>query len=294
MNGPVVPSGAVRRVAVAVMLASAFGVRLGVALGLAVAGASVVEAAGPKVVVLDPGHGGRVGGTHTPTGVAESAIVLGIARTARDLLEREGVKVVMTRDEDRDLALDDRVAIANGARAAVFVSVHSNYAPLPERCGTETYILAPSASDDASAELVHLENEGSGGAGRRDEDFGGGAGGIGGAGAGGAGGEGDGGAVDLILADLARMSAHKDSARLAREIQDNVGKVQGLSPSRGLRQAPFKVLRGAKMPAVLVEVGYLSHPAQGAMLATTAGQRMAGEALARGILRFLKVHAGGR
>jgi N-acetylmuramoyl-L-alanine amidase len=234
---------------------------------------SAAFAEAPRVVVIDPGHGGGRPGTKTAGGVNESAIVLAIARSARDVLEKEGVRVVMTRDEDKDVDLDERVSLANSAKASAFVSVHANWAPVPERSGAETYILSPSASDEASAELVHLENEGGGGT--SEDAFGGG------------GGDGA-GALDLILADLSRMTAHKDSALLAKVVQDHLGKVRALLPSRGLRQAPFKVLRGAKMPAVLVEVGYLSHPSQGAILATAHGQKLAGEALARGIVRFFK------
>jgi N-acetylmuramoyl-L-alanine amidase len=232
--------------------------------------------AGERVVVLDAGHGGRLPGTKTSAGVHESHIVLGIAKVAREALEKQGIRVIMTREEDKDVRLDDRVQIANGARASAFVSIHANSAPVPERLGSETYILSASASDDASAALVHMENESESQG--KDDEFGGG------------GGEerGSGGDLDFILSDLQKMAAHKDSALLARTIQDQLGRVRGLLPSRGLRQAPFKVLRGAKMPAALVEVGYLTHPAQGALLATAYGQKLAGEALARGVQRFFK------
>jgi N-acetylmuramoyl-L-alanine amidase len=252
---------------------------MGEMLCLVLALASSAVASHARTVVIDPGHGGRLPGTKTGAGVTESAIVLAIAKTAREILEKEGVHVVMTRDEDRDVDLDDRVALANGTKASAFISVHANWAPVPERSGAETYILSPTASDDASAELIHLENEGGAGGGQNDDAFGGGAGGEKSDGA---------AAIDAILQDLSRMTAHKDSALLAKTIQDHLGRVRGLLPSRGLRQAPFKVLRGARMPAVLVEVGYLSHPSQGALLATGYGQKLAGEALAKGILRFFK------
>lgn len=240
---------------------------LGVALALALF-AEPARAAEPKLVVVDPGHGGRKSGTRTGEGVSEASIVLGIAREVRERLAAEGYRVVLTRDEDKDIDLDDRIALANGAKAAVFVSVHCNYAPLPERRGVETYILSAQASDELTAQLAALENEGEGGAKSKEEE-----------------GAGD---LDFILQDLQRMTAHKDSALLARLVQDSVGVVRGLIPSRGLRQAPFKVLRGANMPAVLVEVGYLSNPAQGALLSSSKGQRSAGEAIARGVKRFFQ------
>lgn len=223
--------------------------------------------------MLDAGHGGARTGAKTAAGVTEASIVLAITRHAKEVLERQGVRVVMTREEDRNVSLDARVALANASRAAAFVSVHSNHAPVPERRGTETYILSANSTDDAAAALVELENEpgeGEGGGGAPEPAGGGGS------------------DLDFILQDLHKMTAHKDAALLARAVQDQLGAQKGLAPSRGLRQAPFKVLRGASLPAVLVEIGYLSHPTQGAHLATREGQRAAGEALARGIRRFLE------
>src|SRR5262245_40199784 len=90
-----------------------------------------------RVVVLDPGHGGAKSGTRTTTGVTEASITLEIARVAREVLEKNGVHVIMTRASDEGVALDARVAMANEARAAAFISVHNNSAPVPERRGVE-------------------------------------------------------------------------------------------------------------------------------------------------------------
>src|SRR5437870_2301528 len=106
----------------------------------------------PRLVVIDPGHGGGRPGTKTASGVNESAIVLAIAKSAKEILEKEGVRVIMTRDEDKNIDLDERVTLANSTKASVFVSVHANWAPVPERGGAETYILSANASDEASAE----------------------------------------------------------------------------------------------------------------------------------------------
>ncbi len=227
-------------------------------------------AAPAKLVVLDAGHGGAKSGTKTIGGVTEASITLEIAKVARDILEKGGVRVIMTRRDDTTLDLSTRVAVANEANAAAFISVHNNHAPVPERRGVETYILSANASDEATAALMAVENESEPvKAQAPSEDFGGGD------------------PLSMILDDLSRTAAHKDSALLAKAVQDSLGKVSGLGPSRGLRQAPFHVLRGAKMPAVLVEIGYLSHPQQGETLASARGQRLAGEALARGVLKFI-------
>lgn len=218
------------------------------------------------VVVLDPGHGGSEPGCKSASGATEKAVVLAIAKATRRRLQRSGVQVVMTRSGDRNIDLATRAGLANRRGARVFVSIHANYAPVSERRGAETYVLSAHASDEVALALLHQEE-----ASEADEDAFGGAGGD----------------LDFILEDLGRSRAHEDSARLAKRIQDRLARVSGLRPSRGLRQAPFKVLKKAEMAAVLVEVGYLSNASQAAFLTSAAGQRRAGSAIAKGILDFL-------
>jgi len=134
-----------------------------------------------------------------------------------------------------------------------------------ERRGAETYILSAEASDEVALAALHQEEAEE----VEDEAFGG-------------------GDLEFILEDLSRTKSHEDSAKLAKRIQDKLAFIVGLRPSRGLRQAPFKVLRKADMAAVLVEVGYLSNPEQGAFLASKQGQQQTGAAIARGILDYLR------
>ncbi|MCB9653923.1 MAG: N-acetylmuramoyl-L-alanine amidase [Deltaproteobacteria bacterium] len=234
-----------------------------------------VRAAG--LIVLDPGHGGHLSGAHSLEGVEEKTIVLAIALAARQTLEADGYRVMMTRRDDRHVELADRIALANRKGAVAFVSIHGNYSPVSSRRGVETYVLSVAASDETSLTLAHLENEGEIFDRSVDEDaFGGGA--I----------DRERADVRYIVSDLVRMNAHQESGALALNVQNTVGRVEGLGPSRGLRQAPFRVLKGARMAAVLIEVGYLSNKRQGAFLSTVKAQRAAGVALARGIERFLK------
>lgn len=227
-------------------------------------------------VVVDPGHGGAQLGARTKDGVLEKNIALAVSKELRRALEAKSIRVVMTREEDQELDLEARVDIANKENAAVYVSIHCNYAPVPERRGVETYILAAQATDDDALLLAHLEENGEAeGRFKSEEEFGGGIA------------ERDRGELDFILADLERSAAHRDSALLARMLQDALGKVRGLRPSRGLRQAPFKVLKGAKMAAVLVEVGYLSNAEQGRFLTSGKGQQEAAQAVAQGVLGYL-------
>jgi N-acetylmuramoyl-L-alanine amidase len=220
-------------------------------------------------VVIDPGHGGPVAGAKTKTGDEEKEVVLRIARAVRGVLAKNGVKVTMTRNDDRNVELSTRATLANRLGAKVFVSIHANHAPVAERRGAETYILSAHASDEVAASLLHQEEEGE----SIDDDSFGGSGG---------------GDIEFILEDLERTQSHEDSARLAKKIQDRMGQIAGLRPSRGLRQAPFKVLRKAEMAAVLVEVGYLSNPEQGAFLASERGQEQTGHAIAKGVLEYLR------
>ncbi|MBK8012838.1 MAG: N-acetylmuramoyl-L-alanine amidase [Deltaproteobacteria bacterium] len=235
------------------------------------------DARAAELVVLDPGHGGHLSGAQNADGVEEKTIVLAIALAARRALAADGYRVVLTRNDDRHVELADRIDLANRKGAAAFVSIHGNFSPVSSRRGVETYVLSAAASDETSLTLAHLENEGEVFDRIVDEDaFGG-------------------GAVDrdqadlrFILSDLVRMNAHQESGALALNVQDSVGRLDGFGPSRGLRQAPFRVLKGARMAAVLVEVGYLSNKRQGAFLATQNAQNAAGTAIARGVGRFLR------
>ena len=229
---------------------------------------TVQAAVAAPVVVLDAGHGGERPGAQAGD-ISEKSVTLAVAKHARAALVRAGVKVIMTRDRDEHVKLSKRIERANKSGAAAFISIHANSAPTTKRRGCETYILSAQASDDISAGLLHQENDGETIAEAR---FGGGA-------------TGD---VQAIVSDLSRGATHEASARLAERVQASLGTVPPLGPSRGLRQAPFLVLRGAEVPAALVEIGYLSHPVQAQALSTPAVQRAAGAALARGIIAFVQ------
>jgi N-acetylmuramoyl-L-alanine amidase len=234
--------------------------------------ASVLFAA--PVVVLDPGHGGARTGAVSELGYAEKDIALQIAKHTQSVLLKSGVRTFLTRGSDVYIKLDARTAFANRKQADVFVSIHANSSPTNKRRGCETYVLSAKASEDVSAAALQLENEDEAPAKFMNEaKFGGGTHAK--------------GSVSLILRDLKRSVNHRQSARLAKQLQDAMKTVPHLGPSRGLRQAPFKVLRGAQMPAALVEVGYLTHLEQARFLASKTTQKRAGRALAQGILAFL-------
>ena len=234
-----------------------------IAVTVGLGGVGAAEAR--PLVVLDAGHGGSESGTRSAGGTLEKHVVLSITHLTANELRDRGYRVVMTREEDKNLSHGARTAMANSRSAAVFVSIHANWAPVPSRRGIECYILSADASDKRTAALLRREEGTDRAAGRP-------------------------GASDLsaILSDLAQTRAHAEAAHLARRMQDALGKVEGLKPARGLRQAPFAVLKGARMPAVLIELGYLSNPDQAKFLSRPSGQREVADSLARGIASFLR------
>jgi N-acetylmuramoyl-L-alanine amidase len=230
-----------------------------------------VERGGPleaTIVVIDPGHGGVEHGAVGPSGLLEKDVALDLARALKRELERRerATSVVLTRDEDRLLGLDERAAIANHNRADLFLSIHINASPRVQAAGAETYYLSSDATDDEARTLAALENR----AGtevqpdRRVQD----------------------GSLDLVLWDLAQTQYLHESSRLAEAIQRHLDALAG-TRNRGVRQAPFRVLMGAMMPAVLVEVGFISNPEEEARLRSPEHRSRVVAALAAAVGEFL-------
>lgn len=225
--------------------------------------------AGALVVVVDAGHGGAWphDGAHGPKGLVEKHVALQISQRLKAALEEAGATVVMTREEDVDLSLAQRAQIANEASADLFVSVHCNSMALPQdrkvTKGVETYFLSPDPTDAEARLLAEMEN---GGPETlpvpRTSDK-----------------------VQGLLADLALGQARNDSAELAAMVHRQILRKTG-AQSRGVRQAPFLVLWGVKMPAILVETGFISHPAEAKLLAKEKYQQKLAEAMAAGVRDF--------
>jgi N-acetylmuramoyl-L-alanine amidase len=194
-------------------------------------------------------------------------IALQVARKTKETLEAQGATVILTRDADEDIPLADRVRIANEAGADVFLSIHCNsMETVGDRKvtrGVETYFLSPDPTDAEAKMLAQLENGGPEAVPLpRSSD-----------------------PVAGILNDLALGQARNDSAALALIVQQHM--VRGTrATSRGVRQAPFLVLSGTRMPSVLVEIGFISHPREGRMLGRDRYQRRVAQALADGVRDF--------
>ncbi len=242
---------------------------LGFAGLVAEAGPALATEQGPLVVVLDAGHGGSFphDGAHGPHGLVEKDIALSVTLKVKALLEAQGATVVLTRDSDDDVPLSQRAEIANESAGDVFLSIHCNSMESREdrkiTRGVETYFLSPDPTDQEAKMLAEMEN-GSPDAVPLPKTA---------------------DAVSGLLADLALGQARNDSAHLAEIIHRSV--IRGTwAASRGVRQAPFLVLSGTRMPSALVEIGFISHPAEGRLLGKERYQRRVAEALAKGVREF--------
>ena len=239
--------------------------------GRHVAGGGATGSTQPRqgpIVVIDPGHGGAEEGAIGPSGTKEKDLTLDLARRLAAVLERDGaVDAILTREDDRHVPLDARTALANQHRAQLFVSIHLNASRGRSASGAETYYLAIDATDDEARTLAALENRAYQAtvepASVEPPD------------------PGD-RSLELILWDLAQNQYLAESSRLAESVQRQLNALAG-TRNRGVRQAPFRVLMGATMPAILVEVGFISNPAEETRMKDGAHRDRIVEAIARAI-----------
>ncbi len=227
---------------------------------------------GEAVVVLDPGHGGTDEGATGISGVREKDLTLAIAKEAAAALRTlPGVTVHLTREEDRDLSLPERTDLARRWGATALLSIHLNSNSDPALHGMETYWL-DTASDEAAARLAAVENRSGGGVEGMEVQV---------------------GEATRIARSLEMEGRALVSRRLAvaihstlfPELQEFYGKEAVLD--RGVKTALFYVLVGSEMPAVLLEVGYLTHPQEEQRVRTRAFQEQIGRGVAEGVQKWL-------
>jgi N-acetylmuramoyl-L-alanine amidase len=217
---------------------------------------------GPRVVVLDPGHGGADPGA-VGKGLREKDVCLDVAkRLAAALNKMPGYRAVISRQDDRRIPLAERMRFAEREGADLFVSIHVNAAQSSRASGAEVFFLSIGASTDrAAAELARLENEADPDfVVREDEAL-----------------QGLPFAIDLRQADTLLRSS-----RIAEVVLD-VLTTQGLAASRGVKQAGFAVLKSFQVPSILVEVGFISSPAERKKLRSPVHRQRLAEALASGV-----------
>ena len=222
-----------------------------------------------KTIVVDPGHGGKDPGA-SDNGVTEKNVNLAIGLELQQVLMARGYNVIMTRNTDVYLKLQERTDIANNANADLFVSIHVNALPSKKSMtGFEIYIMALPTDKDAM-NLAKIENreyvEGKGldteNVDRRTE------------------------MLLRILGDMQQNNKISESTEFAAALY-NAGARNGL-PMRRVAQAPFFVLRGAGMPAVLLETGFVTNAAESQLLTTQAYQQKIANAMAEGIINYLR------
>jgi N-acetylmuramoyl-L-alanine amidase len=179
-------------------------------------------------------------------------------------LENSGNRVILTRDGDQQITLDDRTALANNNKADLFVSIHANATLRGYGKGAETYYLSTKATDDEARNLAAVENNAIG----LNQEA-----------------SGVGNDLKLILWDMAQTEYLSESSQLAELVQKEMNETLGIA-NRGIKQAPFRVLMGATMPAVLIEIGFINNPAEEKMMKDSEYQLKIAKAIFRSVQAF--------
>jgi N-acetylmuramoyl-L-alanine amidase len=218
-------------------------------------------------VVLDPGHGGGDSGAVGPAGVKEKDVTLDIAHRAAPILARElGILTLLTRDNDRTVALDERTARANGFHADLFVSIHCNASESAGAHGVMTFVLDASR-DELAARIAARENATAVSAAPE---------------------------VTSISRDLQLGDSYARSTRFAELLQratiGSVSKKFPDTPDLGIRTAGFFVLVGAEMPAVLYETSFISNSVEEARLATPEYRQKLADSIVNAVRAFREGH----
>ncbi len=222
-----------------------------------------------KTICLDPGHGGSDFGAIGKNKTLEKDVVLNITRILKKLIEKElGIRVIMTRNSDVEVALDTRAAMANNQKADIFVSVHCNASFRRIARGPETFYVSLKASDMDSYELAKRENNSS--LQKQDNDK-----------------TEKKDDLDLILWNMSQNEYIKESSKLADYIQARMNNLMH-TKNRGVKQAPFRVLMRSAMPAVLVEVAFISNPEDEKQLSTQDFCKKIANTIFKGIKDYIE------
>ena len=260
------------------------GIRCFVALAILAVGLPILaDAPRPVSVMIDPGHGGndngalgpkepkdagKKKGAKPPARLLEKEVALQLAKLLGEQLKSKGCTVSYTRTADVAMPLLDRARAANDAGADIFVSLHFNACRDKSARGSEVFFLSLGPVDRELQALA--DNENGPAEPSQETDI-----------------------VAGILEDLAQKAYLHESERMAVYIQTELNRLAGIK-ERGVKQAPFAVLRVAAMPAVLVETAFISNPAESAKLRNPAFLKSAAAAIADGIQRYIETTSNGR
>ncbi|MGI6657107.1 MAG: N-acetylmuramoyl-L-alanine amidase [Desulfobulbus sp.] len=217
---------------------------------------------GVRKIVLDPGHGGKDPGA-IAHGLKEKNVVLDIAKKLATVLEQDyKFEVLLTRSSDVFLPLEARTAIANASKGDLFISIHTNAHRDPSSRGIETYFLNLATDEEAmrvaameNATSTHHINE-----------------------------------MEEILTSLMKNARLDESSQLARFVQNHLckGPIKGKHRNLGVKQAPFYVLIGAEMPAILTELLFITNPDEARKLGDPLYQNLLAGQIAKGIVAYIE------
>ena len=222
-----------------------------------------------KRIVIDPGHGGKDPGAIGKRGLKEKDVTLKISKLLKkELQKRLNAKIILTRERDVFIPLEERTAIANSKKADLFVSIHVNASPRRRASGVETYFLGLT-TDREAMRIAARENATTT---KAMSD------------------------LEYIIYDLVRTAKTNESSRLASFVQESlVGRLKkGYRDikSNGVKGAPFWVLIGTNMPSILVEVSFISNPVEEKRLMDERYLKKIAEGISTGILRYIKEGGG--
>jgi N-acetylmuramoyl-L-alanine amidase len=211
---------------------------------------------GVSRIVIDPGHGGHDPGAKGKAGVSEAELVLDVAQRLEKLLQKvQGVEVILTRDDDRFVALPERTDRANREGADLFLSIHANASANDQAHGVETYFLN-FATNLGAAAVAARENAASGQAMAALPDF-----------------------VKAIALNNKLDESRELAAIVQESVVDHLRQTNKTVKNLGVKQAPFVVLIGASMPSVLVEISFVTNPQEARLLKSGGYRQKIAEAL---------------
>lgn len=224
-----------------------------------------------KTIVIDPGHGGKDPGAIGCRGTKEKDLVLSIAKYLASYLRKElKVKVLLTRETDIFVPLSERVDFANKAKADLFISIHANAHLSPKKHGFEIYFLSEKASDAEAQAVANRENAALNLEAPKQQQT----------------------MLNRILWSMALNEYMNESSQLCALIAGRVEKQIKELTNRGVKQANFHVLRGTKMPAILVEAAFISNPIEEKFLKKSSFQKQMASTILAGIKEYRKYLEG--
>lgn len=216
-----------------------------------------------RTVVVDPGHGGDNLGALGFNGVYEKKVVLSIARKVSERLEKQtDATAELTRSEDEAVPLERRIALANDLQADLFISLHCNSSFSQKPMGVETYVLSEKALEEESAKLSRQVVTPKGLYASAADP-----------------------AAAAVVKEMLQFAAHRDAMGFAEQVQGDLVRTTR-TVDRGVKELPIIILRGAEMPGVVIEVGFISNPVEARNLSRDKYQDVIAQAIVDAIVRY--------